>query len=145
MERIDKLVDNLEQLLGGKMEEFVEAAGEKQKDLMIELNQLQLDAGERADGSKIEPPYTETTVQIKRGKGQPTNKVTLFDQGNFYNSEKVFKYQKAFVLEFTDEKTEALIKKYGEGIEGLNQDHLERVSEAMLPDLHKMTKNYLQV
>ncbi len=60
---------------------------------MIEFNQDQLQDGTDALGQKIitigGSPYRPFTVTIKKAKGQPTNKVTLKDTGEFYKTFKV--------------------------------------------------------
>jgi len=60
---------------------------------IIELNQEQLQDGTDALGQTIVTiggsPYRAYTVLIKKAKGQPTNKVTLYDTGDFYETFKV--------------------------------------------------------
>lgn len=50
----------------------------------IELQTDQLYNGYMSNGNKIEPPYAESTVKQKRKKGQPTDRVTFKDKGDFY-------------------------------------------------------------
>lgn len=63
------------------------------QDTMIEFNQDQLQDGIDALGQTIitigGSPYRPFTVTIKKQKGQPTNKVTLEDTGDFYKTFKV--------------------------------------------------------
>lgn len=63
------------------------------QDTMIDFNQDQLQDGKDSLGQTIVTiggsPYRPATVIIKRRKGQPTNKVTLFDTGRFYDTFKV--------------------------------------------------------
>lgn len=64
------------------------------KQQIIDLNQSQLmDEGLDANGKFINTiegnPYTEYTKEQKRKKGQPTDHVTLYDTGEFYQSMKV--------------------------------------------------------
>lgn len=56
----------------------------------IEFNQSQLQDGEDALGKRIitigGSPYRPFTVTMRRKKGLPTNKVTLFYSGEFYKT-----------------------------------------------------------
>jgi hypothetical protein len=60
------------------------------QDEIIEYNHEQLQGGEDALGQTIftigGSPYRPFTVKIKRAKGQPTNRVTLYDTGEFYET-----------------------------------------------------------
>lgn len=65
---------------------------------IISANQGQLyDDGVYYTGKKIKTysatgsnVYAKKTIGIKREKGQPTDRVTLFDKGDFYDSWKMF-------------------------------------------------------
>lgn len=60
------------------------------QDEIINFNHEQLQGGEDALGQTIFTiggnPYRPFTVKIKRAKGQPTNRVTLYDTGEFYDT-----------------------------------------------------------
>jgi len=60
------------------------------QDEMIELNHKQLQGGKDALGQTIVTiggsPYRPMTIRIKRSKGQPFNRVTLKDTGEFYDT-----------------------------------------------------------
>lgn len=60
---------------------------------MVEFNQDQLQSGYDALNQKINTiggsPYRAYTVKRKKKKGQPTNIVTLYDTGEFYETFKV--------------------------------------------------------
>lgn len=92
---------------------------EQHDELIADLNRQQLEQGIRSDGSPIEPDYTRATVAIKQSKGQPTDKVRLYDTGSFYGSLFVNLFDNAFVLDATDSKAPELTAKYGDKILGL--------------------------
>lgn len=99
--------------------------------------------GERLDSYR---PYKPITIQIKLAKGQPTNRVTLRDEGDFHASFKVIANNISFFIDATDIKTEDLIAKYGEQILGLTDENLyELVWEYIYPDLLETLKKELQV
>lgn len=86
---------------------------------MIEANRAQMDAGMKADGNEIYPPYAPLTIAIKRMKGQPTDRVTLKDTGSFYAGKFVIVTTDSVLSGSRDEKDKALREKYGEDIHGL--------------------------
>lgn len=103
-------------------QEVVEVIRETAPDI-IKLNQGQLFIGRRADGHEIEPEYTEATIAIKEGKGQPTDRVTLKDTGDFWHSIIVDKINiNTYNIFAEDKKTAKLIKKYGSQILGLSKE-----------------------
>ena len=69
-------------------------------------------------------PYTARTISIKRAKGQPFDRVTLRDSGDFQASIHVLFYNDGFMIQATDIKTNDLIAKYGEDILGLTDEHI---------------------
>ena len=106
-------------------------------------NQL-YEQGIDRNGDKIADyaPYRPVTIQIKLLKGQPTNRVTLYDEGDFHASFKVIANNISFFIDATDIKTEKLIRKYGEQILGLTDENLnELIWEYMYPDLLTKLKN----
>lgn len=116
--------------------------------IIADMNaQVQLyEQGIDRNGDKIAEyaPYRPITIQIKLMKGQPTNRVTLRDTGDFHASFRVIANNISFFIDATDVKTEALIAKYGEQILGLTDDNLnELIWEYIYPDLLTKLKNLL--
>lgn len=90
------------------------------------------------DGVKIDSyaPYTLTTKRIKSAKGQPTDRVTLRDTGDFYSAFFIMADDKGFKIESEDWKVDKLVDKYGEEILGLTDDNLnELIWEYIYPML----------
>lgn len=54
--------------------------------LIRQQTEGQFDKGQDSDGKQFVPSYAFSTKQIKRSKGQPTNRVTLKDSGDFYSN-----------------------------------------------------------
>lgn len=77
--------------------------------------------GEDAEGNKIIPEYTPFTKMIKRHKGQPTDRVTLKDEGNFYRGFYVKSQKFPVIFDSRDSKTGELVFKYGKEIFGLSE------------------------
>lgn len=61
-------------------------------------------------------PYSPVTIQIKQMKGQPTNRVTLRDEGDFHKSFFIKVGGDHFEVKASDSKTEELIRQYGSEI-----------------------------
>lgn len=97
---------------------------------IVKLNQGQMFIGRRADGTELLPSYKDITIEIKKSKGQPYDRVTLRDTGAFWDSIKVDVSTDVFKINATDSKAKKLIKKYGVKILGLSK---ESKSEEYIP------------
>lgn len=117
---------------------------EETKEYIADLNAEQMHKGLKANGQEITPFYHNITVEKKIAKGQPFDRVTLFDTGAFYRG--IFaEIKKTGVYSFsTDEKAERLVKKYGKFIFGLSGP-FKRVyrDEAFQPTFTKKRKEAL--
>lgn len=87
----------------------------------------QLLKGLDSDGQVIGPSYRPLTISIKRAKGQPTDRVTLKDTGDFHASFFIAYGGKSFAIGAKDEKTEKLESKYGPEIFGLSDKSLQEL------------------
>lgn len=89
-------------------------------------------------------PYKPLTIEIKRLKGQPVNRVTLRDEGDFHASFQVIANDTSFFIDATDSKTLDLIRKYGEQIMGLTDENVDiLVWQYIYPDLLTALKQQL--
>ena len=86
-------------------------------------------------------PYSELTIEIKESKGQPTDRVTLRDEGDFHSSFYIEAGAKFFEVKASDEKTKGLIKKYGRQILGLTDENIRTlIDEVVLPEIRDALK-----
>lgn len=86
-------------------------------------------------------PYSPLTIEIKRKKGQPTNRVTLRDEGDFQSSFYLEVKDTQFEIKASDWKTEELIKKYGRQILGLTDENIASlIWEYIYPDIMRRTR-----
>lgn len=115
---------------------------EETAETIADFNRRQLFAGKRSTGTDIKPEYAPLTVLIKDQKGQPTDRVTLKDTGEFYEEIAVDVNSETFELISTNEKTEDLKAKYGNRILGLSVDSKsEYVAYTFYPTLRdRITK-----
>lgn len=108
---------------------------EDNKERISDLNQEQLNDGVDSRGEDIKPAYSPMTIRIKRLKGQPTDRVTLHDKGDFYKGIELKKVGNIYDLTGTDSKTAKLQAKYGKDILGLTPENKEVVVESILKPL----------
>ena len=86
-------------------------------------------------------PYSPVTIQIKQIKGQPYDRVTLRDEGDFHSSFYIEADNMQFEIKASDEKTEFLIRKYGRQTLGLTDENIqELIHEYILPELLEQAK-----
>ncbi len=104
---------------------------------IIDLNTEQLFTGLDANKQAITPSYRPLTITIKRQKGQPTNRVTLKDTGDFYDGFEVRFDKEYFAIFSNDDKAEKIERKYGKDIFGLDQDAMFEIAQNIKPDLQK--------
>lgn len=89
-------------------------------------------------------PYSPVTIAIKEAKGQPTNRVTLRDEGDFESSLFLEVGDKQFEIKASDFKTEDLIKKYGRQILGLTDENIAiLIWQYIYPDLMDEAKKQI--
>lgn len=90
-------------------------------------------------------PYAPRTIRVKIRKGQPTDRVTLKDTGEFYNSFDVVFDENGFYITSDDEKAKYLVEKYGRNIFRLTDENLTiLLREYIRPILTEKMKAYLK-
>ena len=80
--------------------------------LILDENRSQLFDGLDKEGKEIVPEYTPTTVSIKKEKGQPTERVTLRDTGDWQDAMFLEVKGNEILTDSSDWKTDELLKKY---------------------------------
>lgn len=144
MERLQILIDKLK-----RFEEEIFSAIEKalreNEAIIVEMNsEDQLyEKGINREGVSIASfaPYSPITIQIKREKGQPTNRVTLRDEGDFHYSFFIEFREDSFKIVADDWKTKQLIAGYGETILGLTDENFKDLAlNYVAPEIIKLLK-----
>ena len=106
---------------------------------------IQLNMGIDGFYDEIQPPYAPRTIRNKFRKGQPTDRVTLRDTGDFYSSLHVEFDNDGFRIVSNDDKAKYLIAKYGKAILRLSDDDLTRFLRLYIrPALTYRMKQYLK-
>ena len=116
---------------------YVRRAVQENTDKIVELNVEQLyEYGINSLGVSIDTyaPYSPYTIRAKNEKGQPTDRVTLRDTGDFHKSFEVVVGPVDFYITATDYKTDMLVERYGEKIFGLiPQNKIELAQKYLYP------------
>lgn len=133
-EKLKSFIANTKRVSNTIVELSMDSLNDKESQIE-DLNLEQLNVGIDANSEEIIPKYTERTVEIKKAKGQPFDRVTLKDEGDFHKSITYKVNAKNIEYTATDPKTEALTDKYGEDVLGLNANSKARVKELILEDL----------
>jgi hypothetical protein len=141
----DRVIKVNEDLTSGKM---IQKIIQENEAAIIDMNaQEQLfESGENSLGVSIASyaPYTPITIEIKRMKGQPTNRVTLRDEGDFESSFYLVISDKQFEIKASDWKTEELVEKYGSSILGLTKGNIASLTwDYIYPELMDTFKKEL--
>ena len=123
---------------------YVRKALEENQNRIVDLNIEQLyEYGMNSLGIRIDTyqPYSPYTIQVKQQKGQPYDRVTLRDTGDFHKSFEVTFEPRGFYITATDYKTQELVDRYGVEIFGLTEENREKlVVEYVIPIVTKELK-----
>lgn len=141
MSVIDEMLDRIVSF-SENIEDYIRLEIIENEAIICDMNsETQLfEKGINADGVSIESyaPYQPITKQIKLAKGQPTNRVTLRDTGEFHASFRVTAGESSFYIDATDWKAEKLTIGYGDDIFGLTDENInELIWEYIYPMLIK--------
>ena len=129
----NSLIDKLQSVADLELNEVAfKIASEKEvKDLVIRLNtkdQL-FELGQDSLGDSL-GEYSPFTVEKKKDKNQPFNRITLKDTGEFYNSFVVVPYRGGFIIKANPIKEDSnLFDDFGTDIIGLNETNLSILRE----------------
>ena len=102
----------------------------------------QLFKGKNSEGDRIVPLYKPLTIKIKKEKGDPWDRVTLADTGEFYDTLIIEGYDDYYKIEFspTLEYGRKLIEKYGSNVLGIQQELIEDFVRTFVAD--NLKKNW---
>jgi len=140
--------------------EMVSTAMSYADELAVKLNQNQLQSGTDSDGNILSTykaentnVYANYTISIKKAKGQPTNKVTLKDTGEFYDSMELESDSQLLAKETAGEyRIIANFEKDGENIGdnlnvsnvlGLTEQNKDTVTEFIRPKIYEYCQAFI--
>lgn len=127
---------------------FLEAVGKHEEELIIHLNtrgeptsQLFVD-GINSLGETLESiggGYSDVTIEIKKEKGQPIDRVTLLDTGKFYDSFKITRTKDSLIIEADPIKDQTnLFDEWGRDILGITDENKAILNERLIPKIKKI-------
>jgi hypothetical protein len=115
----------------------------------VEFQRSQLFAGIQSDGKDIQrigakyKGYAPATIKIKEKKGQPTDRVTLKDTGDFYFDAFADARPEGIVAGSADSKSQKLQGDYGEKIFGLADPSKQAYIDKLRPETAKQMTDQL--
>lgn len=107
--------------------EAVESFNES-SDYYRRLNTEQMYLGKTADGEQITPGYANSTIAYKKRKGQPYDRVTLRDTGEFYKKMYAKADNDKIFIGSDVEYSHDLSEKYTDKIFGLDKENRKEYS-----------------
>ena len=128
--------------------EFIKSIIEENDAFIVEMNSEEqlFERGITSTGVSIADyaPYSPITVEIKQQKGQPVNRVTLRDEGDFHASCALEITNEQFEIVSNDWKVRDLTLYYGDEILGLTDENIAVVARQMVyPGLMEKAKQIL--
>ena len=146
MEAITNLIESLTKYKAN-INEYMEDITRSIEDEIKEINiHQQYDLGQDRSGYAITPEYAESTIRYKRRKGQPTDRVTLQDTGQYHDTFKIRYEAEGFELYANDWKAGFLDKKYGKEIYGLQDEAARELADQVYqPRMIQKLKNLLSL
>lgn len=132
---IDKKIKELEQIRK-ELPKRAELIAKKYKEQILDyIREKQLfDLGIDGKGNKL-LDYKPFTVAIKRQKGQPINRTTLFDTGSFFKGfDLIFTDQSAIGVFSRDAKTPDLVEKYGADIFTFTAENIKEIDSKIFEE-----------
>jgi hypothetical protein len=143
--RLDALAAALKKLPAALNTTVVEVVRDNAYILELD-NQQQLEEGLDANGRDITPEYTFFTIEEKEKKGQPTDRVTLKDKGDFYRGIVARVRGESVEMVGTDSKTQELQQKYGDAVLGLSEEAVDDFRQTHVqPELEYKIRQVLGV
>lgn len=111
------------------IERYMEDITKSIEEQIVDINVEQQYSGLRSDGESIRPPYAESTKRRKKRKGQPTDRVTLRDTGQYHASFAMSYEPDSFSIYAQDFKAKYLVHRYTTKIYGIQDEYLKALAE----------------
>lgn len=148
MKRLKKLISDIKKFQESWDKVVLDIIYERETDIVRYVSEIQLfmEGVRGEDGAFIMDydPYSPATIEIKQRKGQPTDRVTLRDTGDFHKSFYIEYGDDEFTITAEDWKTPKLMDRYGGGIMNLTDEHLRSLKVGILkPELINQLKTII--
>lgn len=104
---------------------------------------LQLFQGKNAEGTDIRPFYAPSTIRIKQRNGQPIDRVTLRDKGDFYSTIEVEPRETDFKISSQIEYAGFLTAKYA-NILGITPENMaDFIERYTVPEIKQLINDII--
>lgn len=117
------------------------------QDFILNMNKEQLFAGENSLGVSLESiggGYSAFTIEVKKKKGQPTDRVTLKDTGEYYDSYTLDLGSGFFTINSDPIKGDTNLEtEWGDNLEGLQDENLQKLIEIIKVKFEQETRRVL--
>lgn len=131
---LKRTVEQLQRSINSSIQESI---NRNQDEIKFLQTQEQLFQGTNSKGIDIKPAYANSTIKIKRKKGLPTDRVTLFDSGDFYRSLQVIAGNNNAIIRTVISYSVFLVNKYAD-ILGLDQESWTKfLTQYTIPTIKK--------
>ena len=137
--------DRIRKLKALSMERTVLEGFKKNSTQIIDLNKLQLDAGNDSLGRPLMPPYRNPNYAKMKLYMNPKGVVDLKLEGDFWAGFFMEADQFPITFSSSDLKSGKLVDKYGAQIFGLDQTSLGTAKQIVLPEVHEAFRKALHV
>ena len=119
-----KLQEKLESLKNGGLLSLVKKVADSEDEKAVELNTEEqlFEKGVDSQNKKLKA-YSSSYKRIRISRGQPVDRTTLKNKGDFYKGFDTKKSNKSFDIFSKDSKAKFLEKRYGKNIYGLTPEN----------------------
>jgi len=140
---MEVLQDLLRKLKSIPTKEFVAEIVQENKHILEDLNAEQLESGIDSNGNIITPGYSALTKAIKAAKGQPIDRVTAKDTGDYHSAIRVQAESNGFKMGNGDWKARKLSDRYGP-LMGLTAENITGFShDVVKEEMTEKVRNYI--
>ncbi len=105
--------------------------------IALDMNIAKLMEGKDNQNNEIVPPYSPLTVKIKKAKGQPYDRVTTRDEGEFHQKFTLLAEEWPIQFDSLSLKTPKLTLKYGDDLFGLVPNDKAEFAQEIKPDVQE--------
>lgn len=98
---------------------------------LVDANTEMLYSGIDAEGKSL-GQYAPRTIEYKEKKGQPTDRITLKDTGEYYAGKEVVKTGDDYTIISTDPKNDKLVIDFGIEIDSIDKNRMGEITDDQL-------------
>lgn len=136
-----KFIESVEKTIFIQMKQTIESFGFVLVDYIA--NKQLFQRGIDGDEKKL-AGYARTTIRIKIGKGQPVDRTTTVDEGDFHASITVDAFSDRFEVSSNVAHDKFIIKRYGKNVLKITDKNMtEFMKVYFLPNLRRNVRNKL--